>query len=271
MPYLKTIALIFAIGGIFYGLYNGLIQKPIVKNIEITVPKLKKDLRIVQISDLHIDTLSKESDLKYIINKINTLQSDAIMLTGDIVDSKIEYIKNKVMLLKNLQAKYGVYYVLGNHEYYYDTKTILDTLRDAGIIILNNTSTIINIDSRPVINIVGITDLSGNKMGFLQPNIQQAIFKGNPNIPSILLSHQPKVIEYMHDKHVDLILSGHTHGGQIFPFNFLVALEQPYIKGLHQYKNNSYIYVNQGTGFWGPPMRLGTFSEITLITLKSQE
>ncbi|MCE3037626.1 metallophosphoesterase [Helicobacter sp. faydin-H20] len=271
MPSIRYLSFILAICAIFYGLYAGLYKKPIIKNIEVPISRLQKEMKIIQISDLHINTLTRIQNLQKMIQKVNELKPDAIMLTGDIIDSNSHRIEEKIILLKNLKAKFGIYYILGNHEYYHNTEEILDLIRELGIIVLNNTSTTINIDSTPLINIIGITDLSGEKMGFLKPNIKQAILKGNPKIPSILLSHQPKVLKFIGNKKIELILSGHTHGGQIFPFNFLVALDQPYVKGLHLYKPNQYIYVSQGSSTWGPPMRLGSTSEITYITLKPQE
>ncbi|STP12597.1 metallophosphoesterase [Helicobacter mustelae] len=271
LPYIKTFCAILSVLGIVFSLYNGLGKKPMVKTLEIPIAKLKEPFSIAQISDLHLNALTKSKDLKDLIWKINALHPDAIMLTGDIIDAPLSKIREKLPLLGDLKARYGIYYVLGNHEYYHDTHAILEAIKNLGIMVLNNSSTIIIKDQKPLLNIIGITDLSGNKMGFFSPDINQAILKRNPNIPSILLSHQPAVISHLEDKKVDLILSGHTHGGQIFPFNFLVLLKQPYLKGLHHYDSHSLIYINQGTGFWGPPMRLFTRSEITFITLKPQE
>jgi hypothetical protein len=118
-------------------------------------------------------------------------------------------------------------------------------------------------------NLAGVHDIFGYNVQKYQPDIAQALLNIQEDSPTLLLAHQPK---YIHEvpNNVHLVLSGHTHGGQLFPFNFLVKLVQPYLKGLHQHNLNTQIYVNKGTGFWGPPMRLGASSEMTVITLKGQ-
>ena len=115
-------------------------------------------------------------------------------------------------------------------------------------------------------NLAGVYDLFGYRMGSYEPNLSQALAQKVTESPTVLLAHQPKFI-YEVKSGVDLMLSGHTHGGQIYPFRFLVALNQPYISGLHQHTKELQIYVSKGTGFWGPPMRLGASSEITCMTL----
>ncbi len=268
MPIIKNLSLILVFIGICYGFFNGFYNQPKIKKINLEIANLKEELKVVQISDLHINTLLRTEYIQKVISQSNALSPDIIVLTGDIVDAKSTFIAEKINLLKNLKAKYGIYYVLGNHEYFYNTKEILENLKNNGLVILNNTSSTIISSQKPLINIIGIADFFGDKMGDFKPNIQQAILKGTPNIPNILLSHQPKVIRYLKDENIQLVLSGHTHGGQIFPFNFLVLLQQPYIKGLHEFKPKNFIYINQGSGTWGPPMRIGTDNEITLITLK---
>jgi predicted MPP superfamily phosphohydrolase len=113
-------------------------------------------------------------------------------------------------------------------------------------------------------NLVGVYDVMGYRLNKYMPDLNKAL-KNKKNAPTILLAHQPKYIEEV--SNVDLMLSGHTHGGQIYPFKYLIKLVQPYIKGLHQHNDDLQIYINKGTGFWGPPMRLGASSEITLITI----
>jgi predicted MPP superfamily phosphohydrolase len=112
---------------------------------------------------------------------------------------------------------------------------------------------------------VGVTDRVGYRMGLLQPDIHKAFKACNSDYKTILLAHQPKYIEELEDYAPELILSGHTHGGQIWPFEYLVRLQQPYVKGLHKLSNGSHIYVNSGIGFWGPPMRLDSQAEIAYI------
>ena len=270
-PYIRYLSLFLVLISIVFSFYNSF-KTPILKTITLPIKNLTQELKVIQISDLHISTLSSAKEIQKIISIVNAQNPDIIVLTGDIVDAKSSFILDKINLLRNLSAHYGIYYVLGNHEYYFDTQNILNLLKDNKFIILNNSSsTLFDSNHQPLINIIGITDFEGDRLHFLQPDPKNAILKRNPNIPSIFLSHQPKVIKMIQNQRIDLVLSGHTHGGQIFPFNFLVPLQQPYVKGLHQFEKGSFIYVSQGTGTWGPPMRLGTQSEITLFTLKPQK
>ena len=229
----------------------------------INVVKLNTfDFSIVQISDLHIGGLIDKDFVKASVEKINALKPDIVCITGDIVDTSLEYIEEAILELDNISAKHGVYYILGNHEYFHDPKKIIDFLKITKLTLLLNEH--ISIDALKV-NIVGVTDLMGYRMDMLKPDIHKA-FKGiNSDYKTILLAHQPKFIQELGSYRPELILSGHTHGGQIWPFAYLVRLQQPYVKGLHKLPNGSTIYVNSGIGFWGPPMRLDSQAEITYL------
>ncbi len=233
-------------------------KKPIVNVVKLKI----FDFSIVQISDLHIGGLIDKDFVRASVTKINALQADIVCITGDIIDTSLEYIEDAVLQLNDIKAKYGVYYILGNHEYFHDPQKIITFIKKTNLTLLLNEN--ITIDELQV-NIVGVTDLIGHRIKILEPNIHKA-FKGiNKEYKSILLAHQPKFIEELGSYRPDLILSGHTHGGQIWPFKYLVRLQQPYIKGLHKLPNGSFIYVNSGIGFWGPPMRLDSQAEITYI------
>lgn len=264
----KTI-LIACILYISYGIYMGQ-TSPSYDTVNIAVKNLSTPLKIVQLSDVHISTLMTEDKVEKIVNKVNATNPDIIVLTGDIVDTKTKFANEAIDELKNLKANYGIYYVLGNHEYYHDTENIIQKLKDIGFKVLINENDTVKINDKPILNIAGVADLMGNKMGFLKPNIDKTLEGIDTNIPTILLSHQPKIIEQTQDKPIDIILSGHTHGGQIFPFSLAVLLDQPFIKGLHKINHNQIVYINQGTNLWGPPMRIGTHYEITLIDLIPQ-
>ncbi len=155
-----------------------------------------------------------------------------------------------------------MYYILGNHEYFHEPLKIIDFIKSTNITLLLNENKTIDALG---LNVVGVTDLMGYRVSLLEPDIHKA-FKGcNPEYKTILLAHQPKFIEELGAYTPELILSGHTHGGQIWPFGYLVKLQQPYVKGLHSLDNGSHIYVNSGIGFWGPPMRLASQAEIAYI------
>ena len=220
------------------------------------------DFSIVQISDLHIGGLIDRGFVKASVEKINALKPDIVCITGDIVDTSLAYIEEAVLELDHIEAKHGVYYILGNHEYFHNPREIVAFMQKTKLTLLLNDA--VAIEALKV-NIVGVTDLIGDRMDIYRPDIDRA-FKGiNKSYKSILLAHQPKFIGELGGYRPALILSGHTHGGQIWPFKYLVRLQQPYVKGLHKLPNGSYIYVNSGIGFWGPPMRLDSQAEITYI------
>lgn len=258
-----TITIIY----ILYGIYKAY-KAPFIKRISLEMKDLSIPLRVIQLSDIHIGGLIQNKELKKMIELVNETKPDIIALTGDIVDTKLYDAIDIIAEFKNLKSKYGIFYILGNHEYFYDTQGIISAFQKLKFnVLLNDNFTIIN-DEKPLINIAGINDFMGRVRNFLTPDLNQALKDIPQDIPTILLSHQPKVIQELQNQRVDLILSGHTHGGQIFPFSFAVLLQQPFIKGLYTLSNQTKLYINQGSGFWGPPMRIGTDSEITLLDLK---
>ena len=234
--------------------------------VDVKINNLKKPYIIVQISDIHIGGLITKNFIKSMVDKINLLNADIVVITGDLVDTKLEFARPALDELKNLQSKYGTYFIVGNHEYFHGVKPIIDYVNSLGIKTLENQNVYIG-EKDKGFYLAGVYDRFGFRYGSYIPNINKAL-ENCENNPTILLAHQPKYINEIKDtKNIDLILCGHTHGGQIFPFNFLVKLEQPYVKGLHQHNDTTQVYVNKGTGFWGPPMRLGASSEITILRL----
>jgi uncharacterized protein len=234
--------------------------------VDVKINNLKMPYNIVQISDVHIGGLIDKKFIKSLVDKINILNADAVVITGDLVDTKLEYAIPALNELKNIKSKFGTYFIVGNHEYFHGVKPIIDYVNSLGIKTLENENVYIGSKDEGF-NLCGVYDRFGFKYNDFIPDINKAM-QNLENSPTILLAHQPKFIEEIENtKGIDLILSGHTHGGQIFPFNFLVKLQQPYVKGLHTFNDYTQIYVNKGTGFWGPPMRLGASSEITVLKL----
>ncbi|WP_394908984.1 metallophosphoesterase [uncultured Helicobacter sp.] len=281
---LKRIAGIAGIVMVVYGIFIG-VQKPQITHISLEIDGLSAPLEVVQLSDIHIGGLIESTRVRDIVERTNALNPDVIFLTGDIVDSPIEIVREAVNELAHLRAHYGVYYVLGNHEYFHDARDILEYLRTMGFKVLLNDVDVITHEHTPIV-IAGIADLVGVREAFLhhdlKPDVRQTLLKAKDTIqeatytPVIFLSHQPKVIYELESIHnfepeltanIRLVLSGHTHGGQIFPFSLLVPLQQPYAKGLDSLPIGGYLYINQGTGYWGPPMRVGSVNEITHFTL----
>lgn len=251
---------LWSFGGIYSGvaLYEGA-REPIVEPITIRTKGLHKNYRFVQISDMHIGGLIGEGFVKKCVEKINSLNVDAVFITGDLVDENIETIKSSLKHLENIKSKLGVFFIVGNHEYFHDATATITHVESLGIKVLKNEA--VEFED---FWLVGVYDLMGLKMDRLQPDIKKAVRLINNSKPTILLAHQPKFFKYLEGFEPDVMLSGHTHGGQLFPFHLLVRIDQPFLKGLHTV-GKTQIYINSGIGFWGPPMRLGSYAEITLM------
>lgn len=235
-----------------------------LEHVEITIKNLHRPYKIIQLSDIHIGGLIDASFIQDIVSRVNALKPDLVVITGDLVDIEISHAHPALIELQKLHSTYGTYYIVGNHEYFHGIDTIIQKVKSLGITVLENENVYIG-ETDKGFNLAGVYDIFGYRMKIHMPNINKAL-EGLKNSPTVLLAHQPKFIEEITDK-VDLMLSGHTHGGQLYPFKFLVKLQQPYISGLHQHDENLQVYVNKGTGFWGPPMRLGASAEITEIQL----
>ncbi len=236
-----------------------------LEKINISIKNLQKEYKIVQISDVHAGGLITKDFIQDIIITINRLNADIVVITGDLIDTKLDYIKESISEFQNIKSTYGTYFIAGNHEYFHGLKQIISYVNSLDIKVLENEHVYIG-EKESGFYLAGVYDVIGYRVKQYEPDIKKAL-NGIQDEPTVLLAHQPKFIKEV-PSNVDLVLSGHTHGGQIFPFNYLVNLAQPYIKGLHKHNINTQIYVNRGTGFWGPPMRLGASAEITLITLK---
>ena len=251
---------------------NGL-RPVVIKSLTVKLNKLPlsfQGFRLVQISDLHIGPLIDGKWLKRIVDQVNHLNPDIIVLTGDLVDGSVNDLREHVAPLAELRAKHGIYFITGNHEYYSGVDEWCAHVSHLGLTVLRNERVKITNNDGDSFDLVGVDDWAGGQFG-QGPDLPKALAGRDDNHALILLAHQPAAIAEAAQHKVDLQLSGHTHGGQIWPFNYLVYLQQPYSKGLHRYKNTStQIYTSAGTGFWGPPMRLGTKSEITHITLHAE-
>jgi len=236
-----------------------------IENVHVDIKNLKESYKIVQLSDLHIGGLIHREFIEDIVQKANALNPDIVVITGDLIDVDVSGAKEPLGELAKLSSKYGTYFIVGNHEYFHGIEKIISAVKSLGIRVLENENVYIGEEDRGF-NLVGVYDLMGYRTKEYIPDLSQALH-GVKASPTLLLAHQPLFIHEVYDG-IDLMLSGHTHGGQLFPFRFLVKLQQPYISGLHQHNKNLQVYVNRGTGFWGPPMRLGASSEITEIIIK---
>ena len=259
--------LILAFSYIVKGLIGG-IKRPVLNKVDVYIKDLGFDeLTIVQLSDVHIGNTIGKAFVQECVDRINALKPDIVVITGDLVDRKIENAKDDLSPLKELQSTFGTYFVLGNHEYYHGAEDIANYMPELNVKALLNESVIIR-DGDKALNLVGINDLQSIRFETLPIDTYRAFENVDKTVPTILLSHQPKSIELVKDKVYDLMLSGHTHGGQIFPFGFLVMLQQPFLAGLHAVTSSKQIFVSRGTGYWGPPVRVFAPSEISILTLK---
>lgn len=248
---------------ILKGIYDGF-SKPKIKQIEVKIKNLQNNLKIAHITDIHIGKFLQKDFLDEIVSSINSQNPDLVVITGDLVDLKASEIKDNLDSLKNLKSKFGTYFVPGNHEYYHGVSEILEKIKTLNVKVLGNTNI-----SVAGINLAGVYDLSAYKLNHhLKPNLNEALKNTNKNLPTVLLSHQPKFTNQIKDEEIDLILCGHTHAGQIFPFSILVLLDQPYLHGLYKHNEKTQVYVSSGAGFWGPPIRFLAPSEIAILNLK---
>lgn len=259
------LALILLIGG-----YLNVQRGPQVLRREISDPRLPTSFagtKILQISDLHISDFVSADFLFKVINRINEEKPDMIVLTGDIVDGDIQRLSAEMAMLKSLKAPLGVYYVPGNHEYYWAGGSIMQQLKEFGIRVLVNEAEGIQQAGGELL-VAGVPDPAAKMLGFELPSLKpfKPLFKENQF--RILLSHQPALAKSAAQVGFHLQFSGHTHGGQFFPWNLMIGLFHRFSKGYYKHQG-MHIYVNQGTAYWGPAVRHGTVCEITVISLVS--
>ena len=242
----------------------GVIQarRPRVVRVTVPIADLPADLagfKIVQLSDLHVGSTIQRSFVDRVVDRANALAPDLVAVTGDVADGFVPELRDHVAPLGRLRAPLGTFFVTGNHEYYWDPRGWMRELERLGIDVLSNEHRLIE-RGRGRLLLAGVTDLSAAS------NPHAAVAGAPDSDVRILLAHQPRSAFAAQDAGFDLQLSGHTHGGQYFPFNVLVRLFQPFVAGLHRLEA-MWLYVSRGTGYWGPPLRFGAPSEITLIEL----
>lgn len=233
-----------------------------VTELRVPMPALTKELRVVQISDVHMGLVVRGSRLEQIVNKANSLRPDLIVITGDLVDAEALHMEEMIPLLRRLRAPLGVYAVTGNHEFFAGVDKVERFLQQAGVTLLRNRAVVLD----GGLQLVGLDDPIGHRFyGQPPPLVSELIQRGRP---TMLLLHTPvTTLDRLEAAGVHLQLSGHTHKGQLWPFHLIVKLiyrHTPY--GLLS-NGRATIYVSRGAGTWGPPMRVGAPPEITLVTL----
>jgi len=269
-----ALALLLVATYLISGLIGGF-RPPNWVNVKVPIQIANHDtFRIVQLSDVHVGHVIKRPFVENLVKRINQSSADIVVITGDLIDRNPDRIIDDLAPLANIQSRYGVYFAAGNHEYFHNPKRGLEIVRSLGIHVLDDESVIVKEkDGTPLFTIVGLRDLVGRSRdipGFV-PDVDKAFESIDHNLPVIVLAHQPAWLSEIGRFKPDLVLTGHTHGGQIFPFSYLVYLNQPFLNGLHTFNDNDekpgFIYVSRGTGFWGPPIRVLAPSEITELIL----
>jgi uncharacterized protein len=245
-------------------------RRPRVVDVEVPLPDLPPALdgfTIAQISDVHIGPTIKRDFVRGIVEIVNSLRVDLVAITGDLVDGSIEQLGVHVEPLAGLRARHGTYFVTGNHEYYSGAAPWIAELRRLGLHVLLNEHRVLTHDGASLL-LAGVTDYSAQHFDPAQRSDPQAALQGAPPAlrPRVLLAHQPRTAAAAADAGFDLQLSGHTHGGQFWPWNLFVRLQQPFTAGLHRL-GSLWVYTSRGSGYWGPPKRLGVPSEITRVRL----
>lgn len=237
-----------------------------IARVKVVLSGLRRPgYRIVQITDVHVGPTIGEGFVRRVVDRINALAPDAIVITGDLVDGSVADLRKQVAPLADLVAKDGVFFVTGNHEYYSGADAWLAHLASLKIRVLRNER--VALGGEGGFDLAGVDDHSSHTFGRGHgQDIPKAVAGRDPKRALVLLAHQPRATLEAALHGVGLVLSGHTHGGQMVPWNHVVKLQQTFVAGLYQHEGTQ-VYVSRGTGYWGPPMRVGAPAEITEIEL----
>jgi predicted MPP superfamily phosphohydrolase len=251
------------------GLWNARRTARVV-TVDVPLPGLDPALRgfrIVQISDIHVGPTIKQGYLQRVVDEVNALQPDVVAITGDLVDGSVAELGPHVAPLAQLRARHGSFFVTGNHEYYSGVHGWVRELQRLGIRVLHNEHQVLAHEAGRLV-LAGVTDFGAGHFDASHASDPVKALHGAPEgLVKVLLAHQPRSAAAAARAGFDLQLSGHTHGGQFLPWGLFVPLQQPFTAGLHQL-GSLRVYVSRGTGYWGPPKRLGAPSEITEILLQ---
>lgn len=250
--------------------FAGARRRARIVSVEVPLANLPPALHgfsIAQISDVHVGSQIKQQYVDAIVDAVNGLDADLIAVTGDLVDGSVPDLSRHIAPLGRLSARHGTFLVTGNHEYYSGERAWTAEFTRLGLRVLLNEHVVVRHGGAPLV-VAGVTDYSAHHFNPEQRSDPVAALWGAPADAAarILLAHQPRSASAAASAGFDLQLSGHTHGGQFWPWNLFVRLQQPFTAGLHRL-NNLWVYISRGTGYWGPPNRFGAPSEITLLKL----
>jgi predicted MPP superfamily phosphohydrolase len=260
---------VLAVAGLLVGLFGARRTAP-VRDVDVPIAGLPAALHgftIVQISDLHVGPTVKRPYVQAIVDVVNRLGADAVAITGDLVDGRVRDLRHEVAPLADLRSRHGSFFVTGNHEYYSGVDEWTAVLRTMGLRVLMNEHVVLEHDGARLV-LAGVTDYAAGHFDPSHRSDPQRALAGAPAAAGlrVLLAHQPRSAAAAAAAGFDLQLSGHTHGGQFWPWNLFVRFQQPFTAGLHRLQQ-LWVYTSRGTGYWGPPLRLGAPSEITRLRL----
>ncbi|MFI7647851.1 metallophosphoesterase [Micromonospora sp. NPDC049460] len=254
-----------------YGIRTAL-GPPRLDRVQIPLAKLPRSmdgLRIATVSDIHLGPLRGRAHTERIVAAINRLDADIVAVVGDLVDGSVAELGEAAEPLRGLRSRHGSYFVTGNHEYYSGVEEWVQEVDRLGLRVMQNERT--EIQARGgVLDLAGVNDVTAAGTGLAAPaDYAAALGDRDPSRAVVLLAHQPVAAVEAAKFGVDLQLSGHTHGGQMVPFNLLVKLQQPVVSGLGEVDGTK-VYVTNGAGFWGPPVRVGAEPQVTLVELRAR-
>jgi len=255
-----------AAGTVGYGTY-GVLRGPRIKRVTVPLAKLPRaahGYRIAVVSDIHLGPILGRSHTRRIVDAINRTDADLVAIVGDLVDGSVADLGPAAEPLSELRSRDGSYFVTGNHEYFGDAGEWVDHVRELGVEPLENARRELR-----HFDLAGVNDLAGEEEG-QGPDFQRALGDRDTSRAVVLLAHQPVQIHEAVDHGVDLQLSGHTHGGQMWPATYLAQAANPTLAGLERY-GDTQLYVTRGAGAWGPPVRVGAESDITVVELASRQ
>lgn len=256
-----------ALGTVGYGTY-GVLRGPRVKRVTVPLAKLPRaahGYRIAVVSDVHLGPILGRAHTQRIVDAVNSAQPDLIAVVGDLVDGTVENLGSAAEPLARLRARHGSFFVTGNHEYFSGADAWVDHVRELGLRPLRNE----RLEIAAGFDLAGVDDVAGESEG-RGPDFVRALGDRDRARAAVLLAHQPIVVHDAVRHGVDLQLSGHTHGGQLWPGNLLAELANPTVAGLERY-GDTQLYVSRGAGAWGPPVRVGAPSDITVVQLASKQ
>ncbi|MEU5161598.1 metallophosphoesterase [Streptomyces sp. NPDC020875] len=256
-----------AVGTVGFGTY-GVLNGPTLKRVTVPLAKLPRSahgFRIAVVSDIHLGPILGRAHTQRIVDTINRANPDLVAIVGDMVDGNVEDLGPAAEPLTGLEARHGSFFVTGNHEYFSGAQQWVDHVRELGLRPLENE----RVEIAAGFDLAGVDDLAGETEG-KGPDFEKALGDRDRGRTAVLLAHQPVVVHDARKHGVDLQLSGHTHGGQLWPGEYLAALANPTVEGLERY-GDTQLYVTRGAGAWGPPVRVGADSDITMVQLASPE